>query len=98
MRGLLPFVYLGVPLFVGTPKGFWLQSLADRVVGNFSKWKGSSLSMACGLALVKSVIYYSSLDSFMYKWPAMLLFRLEKLARNFIWPGDIMMSRSVTVK
>jgi len=40
-----PFNYLGVPIFVGSPKARFLQSLADKVRSKLASWKGKSLSM-----------------------------------------------------
>ncbi|XVE86635.1 hypothetical protein DITRI_Ditri18aG0050200 [Diplodiscus trichospermus] len=45
-RGQLPFIYLGVPLFVGSAKRRHLQHIADSILSKFSKWKGMTLSMA----------------------------------------------------
>ena len=30
--GSFPFIYLGVPIFIGAPKTRWLKPLADRVL------------------------------------------------------------------
>ena len=66
-RGSLPFSYLGVTLFSGAPKWKWLKPVA--ICGKFSKWKGSSLSMAGSLTLIQYVITSSLLHSFdIYKW------------------------------
>ena len=50
--GSLPFNYLGVPIFFGTPKSRWLKPVADRILSKFDAWKGSTLSMAGCLALI----------------------------------------------
>lgn len=42
-EGTLPFTYLGVPI---APRKAIFQPLADRILSKFSRWKGSSLSMA----------------------------------------------------
>ena len=98
-RGSLPFTYLGVPLFIGAPKKKWLQAIANRILSNFDKWKGTTLSMAGRLALINSVIYSSFLHSFMvYRWPSQLLKHMEKCIRNFLWTGDIKSKKCVTVK
>ncbi|XP_062014240.1 uncharacterized protein LOC133730715 [Rosa rugosa] len=44
--GKLPFMYLGVPIFVGRPKRIYFQVLADRIRNAMSNWRGHSLSMA----------------------------------------------------
>ena len=75
------------------------QAIANRILSNFDKWKGTTLSMAGRLALINSVIYSSFLHSFMvYRWPSQLLKHMEKCIRNFLWTGDITSKKSVTVK
>jgi hypothetical protein len=54
--GVLPFVYLGAPIFKGKPKKCHLQAVADKIKSKFSAWKASHLSMACRVQLIKSVI------------------------------------------
>ena len=79
-RGSLPFIYLGVPLFIGTPKRRWLQCIVDKILSNFDKWKGHTLSIAGHLALINSVIHGSFLHSFMvYKWPILMIRKLKKV-------------------
>lgn len=69
MQGFFHFFFLGVLLFGGTPQKLWLQLIADMVARKFNNWKGSLLSKAGWLALVKLVIYGTLLHSFMvYKW------------------------------
>ena len=98
-HGSLPFHYLGVPLFHGAHKTCWLQNLADKVLSRFDTWTGKLLSMAGRMALVNSVIYGSFIHSFMiYKWPVMLLKRMEKAIHNFIWSGSINVKNLVTPK
>jgi len=41
-HGCLPFTYLGVSIFVGAPKGRFLQPLADKVKVKLASWKGKS--------------------------------------------------------
>jgi len=44
-HGCLPFTYLRVPIFVGSPRGRFLQPLADKVKLKLASWRGKSLSM-----------------------------------------------------
>ncbi|KAL8546881.1 hypothetical protein ACS0TY_006555 [Phlomoides rotata] len=44
--GSLPFDYLGVPIFRDAPKVHHLSRLVDSVICKFSRWKGSTLSLA----------------------------------------------------
>ncbi|KAL4199078.1 hypothetical protein AMTRI_Chr03g49400 [Amborella trichopoda] len=41
--GYLPFKYLGVPIFLGTPKAILLRPLLERICNNLSGWKGKIL-------------------------------------------------------
>ena len=97
-RGFLPVCYLGVPLFQGSPKRRFLQSIADKIRDRFSQWKGNSLSIAGRLTLINSVIASSFIHSFsIYKWPASLLKELDSAIRNYLWSGNISERKLVTV-
>ncbi|KAL8534501.1 hypothetical protein ACS0TY_010497 [Phlomoides rotata] len=86
----LSLIYLGVPIFRGAPKAAQLRGTADRIIGKFASWKGSSLSLASRVCLVNSIIISSLVHSMMiYKWPRSLLNKIEKVMRNFIWTGSI---------
>ncbi|XP_057775358.1 uncharacterized protein LOC130994327 [Salvia miltiorrhiza] len=86
----LPTVYLGVPLFAGSPRAVHLAAIKDKIINKFSRWKGMQLSMAGRLCLVKSIIQSSLVHTMMiYKWPGSLIKDLDKACRNFIWSGDI---------
>ncbi|MCI30513.1 RNA-directed DNA polymerase (Reverse transcriptase), partial [Trifolium medium] len=54
--GVLPFNYLGVPIFKGKPKARHFTPIADRIKAKLSAWKASLLSIAGRVQLVKSVI------------------------------------------
>jgi len=55
-HGCLPFTYLGVSIFVGAPRGRFLQPLDDKVKLKLASWKGKSLSMMGRVQLVNTVI------------------------------------------
>lgn len=98
VEGSLPFTYLGVPLFRGAPRVRHLQALADSIISKFSKWKGSSLSMAGRVCLVQSVIQGAFVHSMMiYRWPVSLLKRMEASIRNFVFTGNILKKAIVSV-
>ncbi|XP_057790741.1 uncharacterized protein LOC131007841 [Salvia miltiorrhiza] len=87
--GNFPFIYLGVPLFVGKVRASYLRSIHDRIINKFSTWRGRHLSMAGRICLVKSVIQSSLTHSMMvYRWPKSLIKELDGCCRNFIWTGD----------
>ena len=97
-RGVLPFTYLGVSLFLGALKHKWLQGVVDEVLSNFDKWKGSTLSMAGRMALINSVVLGSLLHTFMvYKWPLQLIKHIKKSIKNFLWTGDVNSKKTVMV-
>jgi len=55
-HGCLPFTYLGVFIFVGAPKGQFLQPLANKVKLKLDSWKGKSLSTMGQIQLVNTMI------------------------------------------
>jgi len=84
-RDTIPFNYLGVPIFVGSPKARFLQPLADKVKFKLASWKGKSLSMIGRVEIVNSIIYDSLSYKFqIYRWPSNLLKLIDKWVRNFI--------------
>lgn len=90
IAGALPFIYLGVPIFVGRPVSNFFIDSRDKIINKFSAWQGLHLSMAGRICLVKSVIQSSPIHSMLvYKWPASIIKDLDKACRNFIWTGDI---------
>ncbi|KAL8507322.1 hypothetical protein ACS0TY_018021 [Phlomoides rotata] len=89
-HGSLPFSYLGVPIFRGSPRTCHLATLADSIISKFSKWKGHSMSLAGRKCMINFVIAASLVHSMMvYYWPRTLLKKIEDAMRNFLWKGDI---------
>jgi hypothetical protein len=96
--GSLPFLYLGVPIFKGKPKAIYFQPLMDKVKLKLASWKASLLSYAGKIQLVKSVIQSMLIYSITtYSWPVSLIKEVELYMRNFIWSGDLMVRKHVTV-
>ena len=96
--GVLPFIYLGVPMFKGKPKAIHFQHIADRVRVKLAAWKASLLSIAGRVLMVKSVIHSLLLHSILiYDWPVSIIKQIEGWIRNFIWSGDINKRKMVTV-
>ncbi|XP_057770938.1 uncharacterized protein LOC130990725 [Salvia miltiorrhiza] len=86
--GSLPFIYLGVPIFVGRATAARLISIRDRIIAHFPRWQGMQLSMAGRLCLVTSVIQSVAVHSMLiYRWPAKLLHDLDRACWSFIWTG-----------
>jgi hypothetical protein len=96
--GVLPFVYLGAPIFKGKPKKCHLQPIADKIKSKLSAWKASYLSMAGRMQLLKSVIQGMMVHTIsVYSWPSRLIKDIEKWMRNFLWSGDVTKRKLVTV-
>lgn len=55
----VPFIYLGVPIFLGKPKSCHLNPIADKILMKFDKWSGSLLSLAGRVCLVNSIIVFA---------------------------------------
>lgn len=78
-EGSEPFIYLGTPLFRGQPRVRHFQSLVDNAISKFSRWKGSSLSMAGRINNVNTVISSSLVHNLkIYCWPISCLKILER--------------------
>jgi len=78
-HGCFPFTYLGVSIFVGTPRGRFLQPLADKVKLKLASWKSKSLTMMGRVQLVNTVITSLLAYSFnLYKWFVSLLKQVEQ--------------------
>lgn len=78
-QGTLPFTYLRVPLFRGSVKSAYLQSIASKIFSKLAAWKGSILSMADRTMLVKFINHDILLHSMsIYSGPTFLLKQLEK--------------------
>lgn len=55
-KGSAPFIYLGVPIFLGVPRKHHLQCIANKIRARWESWMGKLLSMAGRVQLVQSVI------------------------------------------
>lgn len=96
--GSLPFTYLGAPIFKGRPKCSYFQPIADRVRIKLASWKASLLSIAGRVQLVKSVVQSMLIHTMsIYSWPIKILREIEKWIKNFIWSGDVIKRKMVTV-
>lgn len=52
----LPFIYLGVPLFLGKPRVCHFRPFVGRLKAKLHSWKGSMLSVMGRIQLVKLVL------------------------------------------
>ena len=83
-----PILYLGLPLG-GNPKacGFW-NSVVERISRRLDGWKKAYLSFEGRITLIHSCLshipsYFLSL----FKIPASMAAKIERLQRDFLWSG-----------
>ena len=96
--GVIPFTYLGCPIFKGKPKTAHFLTITDRIKTKLATWKGISLSIMGRIQLVKSIIHGMLVYSFnVYMWPRRLLCLLDSWIKNFIWSRDIHSRKVCTV-
>ena len=63
-----------MPIFVGVPRGRFLQPLDNKVKLKLASWKGKSLSMIGRVQLANTVVMGLLAYSFnLYKWSVSLL-------------------------
>ena len=84
----LPFTYLGVPLGANMRKISSWQTVVDKIQDRLNCWKGTCISRAGRLVLIKAVlqslpIYYLSL----FKMPSQVAQEIIKIQRRFLWSG-----------
>nr|GEX84452.1 hypothetical protein [Tanacetum cinerariifolium] len=85
-EGRLPVKYLGVPLVSSRLVYRDCRELIEKVCGRVMDWKNKSLSAACRLQLIQSVlgsmhIYWAS----MFIIPSRVLLDVEHIMRGFLW-------------
>jgi len=84
----LPIIYLGVPLGANMRKVSSWQCVLDKIQNRLSSWKGTCISRAGRVVLIKVVLnslplYYLSL----FKLPAKVAKEINKIQRRFMWSG-----------
>ena len=85
----LPCTYLGVPLGANMKKLSSWQPVIDRVQSRLNNWKGTCISRAGRVILIKAVLqslplYYLSL----FKLPIKVAQEINKIQRRFLWSGQ----------
>lgn len=59
--GCLPFIYLGIPIFLGKPKNIHLKPIFDKVKWKLLSWKWSLLSLMGRFQLINEMLLYFSM-------------------------------------
>lgn len=96
--GNSPLSYLGDPIFKGKPRAKFLQPIADKIILKLASCKGSLLSFAHRVKLVKSSIQSMLIHSMsIYDCHVSLLRAIERAAPNFLWSGEVSKSKTVKV-
>lgn len=94
----LPICYLGLPLQQRKLTKAEYSPLTDSIAARFNHWAVKSLSFACRLQLINSVIY--SLINFWFSafaLPKGCLKAIEQLCNRFLWAGDLTKRASAKV-
>lgn len=96
--GSLRISYLGAPIFKGKPKIIHFRAITDTIRLKLYALKVSLLFIAGRVQLVKSVNQSMLLHTILiYFWPVALIKESERWIMNFIWSGDVMQRKLVTV-
>ena len=87
--GDLPTSYLGLPLCVGSVNKTLWNPVMERLERRWSSEKANYLSIGGRVTLIKAtlsnlLVYHFSL----FKCPASVIKRIERMQREFLWPGN----------
>ncbi|XP_042519178.1 uncharacterized protein LOC122092948 [Macadamia integrifolia] len=94
----LPTKYLGVEIFKGRVRGSHLLPLLDKIKSKLVGWKGKLLSIAGRVEFVRSVISSIPIHNFaVYWWLDYSIKLVERWMRNFIWSGDMEVTKKIVV-
>lgn len=75
-----------------------MQPIADRLINKLASWKGSLLSIAGRVELVKLTLFGMFTHSMIvYAWPLSLDADIERVVGRFIWSGDTSKLKTITV-
>lgn len=85
----LPTTYLGMPLgYKHKEVAIW-DGIIEKTEKKLSKWKSQYLSLGGRLVLINAVL--DSLPTYvmsMFPIPAVVVDKLDKLRRDFLWNGN----------
>ncbi|XP_042504795.1 uncharacterized protein LOC122081671 [Macadamia integrifolia] len=94
----LPTKYLDVKIFKGRVRGSHVLPLLDNIKRKLARWKGKLLSLGGRVKFVRSVISSITVHNFaVYWWPDHSIKLVELWMRNFIWSGDMEVTKKIVV-
>lgn len=87
-RGVLPVMYLGLPLISGKLSTRDCQPLVSKLVGKFESWSCNFMNQAGRAQLIKSVIYgiHGHWSSYLFL-PVSIIKRIQSYIARFLWKG-----------
>ena len=96
LEDFLPSVYLGIPFFMGSNKSLYWSSVIQHIQSRIASWKVRWLSLAGRILMIKSILvaipnYFIAI----LKIPPIVLVKIQKLIKGFLWSGNLDDSRKV---
>ncbi|KAF6150601.1 hypothetical protein GIB67_022213 [Kingdonia uniflora] len=97
--GTFPEKYLGTPLVQGRASKATVAPLIDSIRSRASGWSGKLLSFQSEVVLVKSILTRIPIYNMaIYKWPMVAVIEGERIIQNFLWSGDPVKKKFLTIK
>lgn len=88
--GLMPFRYLGVPMAAAAPTVMEFEPMLQAISSCVNAWKGSTLSYAGRLELMRSVL--QGIQCFwltVFPLPATVREQINRICRSFLWNSKV---------
>ena len=96
--GNLPMKYLGVPLISTRLSHYDCQPLLNKILARIHAWTSRSLSFACILQLLSSVLYNIQMYwCSMFIIPKYTITKIEQIFSCFLWSGKVGNARRAKV-
>ncbi|RVX02717.1 LINE-1 reverse transcriptase-like [Vitis vinifera] len=97
--GSLPSQYLGLPLGVPNKASLMWDGVKERVRRRLTLWKRQFISKSGRITLIKSTLASIPIYQMpLFRMPKIVIRRLEKLQRDFLWGGGNMERKVHLVK
>ncbi|KAF6136383.1 hypothetical protein GIB67_028073 [Kingdonia uniflora] len=98
-EGKFPETYLGIPLMQGKVTKQAIFPLIEKIKNRANNCTCSMISFQGWVTLAKSVLNNIPIHNMaVYKWPHSLIKEGDNILRNFIWTGDPIKRKGVTLK